>query len=91
MDGLLFVRTALHLACAALRQHECRVAVVGGVNLILDSDRFGALGRLGILSPRGRCEPFGDEADGTVLAKAPVLSCSVRSAMHCGGAIASTA
>ena len=59
--------TALHLACAALRAGECRVAVVGGVNLILDPDRFGSLGRLGILSTSGKCEPFGADADGTVL------------------------
>ena len=59
--------TALHLACASLKAGECRVAIVGGVNLILDPDRFGSLGRLGILSARGRCEPFGADADGTVL------------------------
>jgi acyl transferase domain-containing protein len=40
---------------------------VGGVNLILDPDRFGSLGRLGILSPDGKCEPFGADANGTVL------------------------
>jgi FkbH-like protein len=59
--------TAVHLACAALAAGDCRVAVVGGVNLILDPDRFASLGRLGILSERGRCEPFGADADGTVL------------------------
>ena len=59
--------TALHLACAALRAGDCRVAVVGGVNLLLDPDRFASLGRLGILSERGRCEPFGADADGTVM------------------------
>lgn len=59
--------TALHLACAALRAGDCHVALVGGVNLILDPDRFASLGRLGILSARGQCEPFGADADGTVL------------------------
>lgn len=59
--------TALHLACRALAAGDCRAAVVGGVNLILDSDRFASLGRLGILSMTGRCEPFGADADGTVL------------------------
>ena len=59
--------TAVHVACASLNAGDCRVAVVGGVNLILDSDRLASLGRLGILSERGRCEPFGADADGTVL------------------------
>lgn len=59
--------TALHLACRALRDGDCRMAIVGGVNLVLDPDRFSQLGKLGILSPTGRCLAFGAEADGTVL------------------------
>ena len=59
--------TALHFACRALRAGDCNAAVVGGVNLILDPDRFVHLGRLGILSATGRCLAFGAEADGTVL------------------------
>lgn len=59
--------TAVHLACRALNAGDCRVAIAGGVNLILDPDRFVQLGRLGILSESGRCLAFGAEADGTVL------------------------
>jgi FkbH-like protein len=59
--------TALHLACRALNAGDCKTAIVGGVNLILDPDRFAQLGRLGILSASGRCRPFGAESDGTVL------------------------
>jgi FkbH-like protein len=59
--------TALHLATRSLAAGDCNVAVVGGVNLILDPDRFVHLGRLGILSHNGRCLAFGAEADGTVL------------------------
>ena len=59
--------TALHLASRSLAAGDCNVAVVGGVNLILDPDRFVHLGRLGILSHNGRCLAFGAEADGTVL------------------------
>jgi FkbH-like protein len=59
--------TALHLACRALRDGDCRLAIVGGVNLVIDPDRFVQLGKLGILSPTGRCLAFGAEADGTVL------------------------
>ena len=58
---------ALHLACKALAGGECSLAVAGGVNLILDPGRFSQLGRLGILSPTGRCSAFGADADGTVL------------------------
>ena len=59
--------TAVHLACRALNAGDCRIAIAGGVNLILDPDRFVQLGRLGILSSSGRCLAFGAEADGTVL------------------------
>lgn len=59
--------TAVHLACRALAAGDCRVAIAGGVNLILDPDRFVQLGRLGILSMSGRCLAFGADADGTVL------------------------
>ena len=59
--------TALHLACKALNAGECSTSVVGGINLIMDPDRLVQLGRLGILSTTGKCQPFGAEADGTVL------------------------
>lgn len=59
--------TALHLACRALAAGDCRAAIVAGVNVILDPDRFAQLGRLGILSATGRCLSFGKDADGTVL------------------------
>ncbi|MCP4111796.1 MAG: SDR family NAD(P)-dependent oxidoreductase [Desulfobacteraceae bacterium] len=59
--------TALHLACHALKAGDCRVAVVGGVNLILNPNRFNQLSRLGILSPTGKCRAFGSEADGTLI------------------------
>jgi FkbH-like protein len=59
--------TALHLACRALADGDCRTAVVGGVNAIIDPDRFVQLGILGILSLTGHCQAFGADADGTVL------------------------
>ena len=40
---------------ARCRRATADVAMVGGVNLILDPDRFVQLGRLGILSHSGRC------------------------------------
>eukprot|EP00913_Durusdinium_trenchii_P010897 g10226.t1 len=59
--------TALHLACQALHIGECKAAIVAGVNLILDTNRFAHLGQLGILSDTGACRAFGSEANGTVL------------------------
>ena len=59
--------TALHLACEAIRNKECRAAVIGGVNLILNPNRFSQLGKLGILTPSGKCRPFCADADGVVL------------------------
>ncbi len=59
--------TALHIACKALAAGECTTAIVGGVNLILDADRLSQLGRLGIISPTGKCSPFGNEANGTII------------------------
>ena len=59
--------TALHLASRAISDGECAAAVVGGMNLILDPQRFVQLGQLGILSPSGKCDAFGSEADGTLL------------------------
>lgn len=59
--------TAIHQARLSLLAGDCDVAVVGGVNLILDPIRFAQLGKLGILSPDGKCRPFGHEANGTVM------------------------
>ncbi len=64
--------TALHYACRSLADGDCSTAVVSGVNLIIDPNRLVQLGRLGILSPSGRCVPFGDQADGTVMGEGAV-------------------
>jgi len=55
---------ALHLACRSLRQHECDVAIVGGVNVMLDPTLPACLSRGGFLSPDGRCKAFDASADG---------------------------
>ncbi|MFE6286675.1 SDR family NAD(P)-dependent oxidoreductase [Streptomyces sp. NPDC057877] len=57
---------ALHLAADALRRGECRAALVGGVNLSLHPYKYLRLAELGLLSPTGRCRPFGRDADGYV-------------------------
>jgi len=55
---------AVHLACQALRSGECRMALAGGVNLILAPDLFIALSHSRMLAPDGRCKTFDAAADG---------------------------
>ncbi|MBC8088786.1 MAG: hypothetical protein H7Z40_16090, partial [Phycisphaerae bacterium] len=55
---------AIHQAAQALRAGECRMALAGGVNLILSPDLYIALSRSRMLSPEGRCRTFDALADG---------------------------
>ncbi|WP_405161930.1 thioesterase domain-containing protein [Nocardia sp. NBC_01499] len=55
---------ALHLACEGIRNGDCDVAVVGGVNLLLDPSVVGALAGFGALSLDGRCHPFTGDGQG---------------------------
>lgn len=55
---------AIHLACQSLRTGESRVAVAGGVQLLLSPTIYRHLARLGALSADGRCKAFSAEADG---------------------------
>jgi acyl transferase domain-containing protein len=55
---------AVHLACQALRAGDCRMALAGGVNLILSSDLYIALSHSRMLAPDGRCKTFDAAADG---------------------------
>ena len=55
---------AVHMACQALRAGECRMALAGGVNLILAPDVFIALSHSRMLAPDGRCKTFDAAADG---------------------------
>jgi acyl transferase domain-containing protein/acyl-CoA synthetase (AMP-forming)/AMP-acid ligase II/aryl carrier-like protein len=57
---------ALALACESLRTGACRMALAGGVNLILAPELSDALAQGGMLSPSGRCQTFDDHADGYV-------------------------
>jgi acyl transferase domain-containing protein len=57
---------AVHLACRALRDGECDLALVGGVNLILSPISTLVTEKVLPLSPGGRCRTFDAAADGIV-------------------------
>ncbi|MCK6525788.1 AMP-binding protein, partial [Myxococcota bacterium] len=57
---------AIHLACRALRDGDCAMALAGGVNLMLSPELSLCFARMGALSPTGRCRAFDDGADGYV-------------------------
>lgn len=58
--------TSLHLACSALSNNECSVAVVGGCNALLTPEMSIGFSAMGVLSPDGQCCPFSDTAKGYV-------------------------
>ena len=57
---------AVHLACQSLRSGECRLALAGGVNVILSPEIFSALSRARMLAADGKCKTFDAAADGFV-------------------------
>jgi acyl transferase domain-containing protein/thioesterase domain-containing protein/SAM-dependent methyltransferase/aryl carrier-like protein len=57
---------AVHLACQSLRTGECRMALAGGVNLILAPDTTVFASKARMLAPDGRCKSFDESANGYV-------------------------
>lgn len=57
---------ALQLAARALRDGDCDLALVGGVNVLLDPELTIGMSKSGALSPEGRCKTFDAAADGYV-------------------------
>ncbi len=55
---------ALHLACQSLRQQECALALVGGVNRILTPAASINFSKARMLSVDGRCRTFDQAASG---------------------------
>lgn len=57
---------AVHLACRSLRSGESRMAIAGGVNLILSPEVNINFCKAGMLAKDGRCKTFDAAADGYV-------------------------
>lgn len=60
---------ALHLACSAIRQGECTMALAGGVSVYTTPETFVTFSRQRTVSADGRCKAFGATADGTGFAE----------------------
>ncbi|XXY49128.1 beta-ketoacyl synthase N-terminal-like domain-containing protein [Sorangium sp. So ce269] len=57
---------AVHLACQSLRTRECKMALAGGINLMLDPALTVAYAKARMLAPDGRCRSFDAAASGYV-------------------------
>lgn len=58
--------TAVHLACESLRAGKCKMAMAGGVTVIITPDGFIGFSQAGMLSPDGKCKAFAASANGFV-------------------------
>ncbi len=56
--------SALNCAVSSLKNGQCDMAVVGGVNLLLSPVGFIGLSQFNAISPDGRCKTFDASADG---------------------------
>ena len=57
---------ALHSACQALRMQECRMALAGGVTVVLSPEIGIAFSKAHMMASDGRCKAFDARADGFV-------------------------
>ena len=57
---------AIHNACQDLWEHDCELAIAGGVNLILSPVESLVFAQANMLSPDGRCKTFDASANGYV-------------------------
>ena len=77
---------SIHLACQALRQNSCCMALAGGVNLILSPGCTIGFCQAGMLSPDGKCKSFDQSADGYSRSEGAgvVVLKPLREALKCG-------
>ncbi len=61
---------AIHMACAAIRNKECKQAIVGGINLDMLPLKEDI--KIGFESHSNRTRPFSDNADGAVMGEGVV-------------------
>jgi acyl transferase domain-containing protein/2-polyprenyl-3-methyl-5-hydroxy-6-metoxy-1,4-benzoquinol methylase len=64
---------AAHAAKESLRSGECRLALAGGVNLIIRPEVTLSYARAGMLSPTGASQPFSEKANGFVRGEGAAL------------------
>ena len=57
---------AVHLACQSLWNQESKLALAGGVNILLLPTAMAGFAKSGFLSPDGRCKTFDTRANGYV-------------------------
>jgi len=57
---------AVHLAIKSIRDRECNLAIVGGVNRIISPEVSISFSKARMLSPDGRCKTFDASANGFV-------------------------
>ncbi|MEV0077278.1 SDR family NAD(P)-dependent oxidoreductase [Nocardia neocaledoniensis] len=55
---------ALHLACRAIENGDCELAIAGGVNVMVQPETFVSMCKGGFLAADGRSKPFDAAADG---------------------------
>ncbi|SOJ53931.1 Mycocerosic acid synthase [Mycobacterium simulans] len=55
---------AFHLACQGISNGDCDMALVGGVNMMLQPETFVTMCKGGFLATDGRCKSFSASADG---------------------------
>lgn len=57
---------AIHLACQAIKNGDCEMAIAGGVNVMIHPNKYFVLASGKFASTNGKCMSFGEGGDGYV-------------------------